>query len=259
MWTKLMRKILFALLLILLTPSLAYSGAVLSGGILSGANIGPSASAACTDANPVGNCTGFLFCQNFQTATTGYDNGPESWTESGTVNPVSTSPALRGTQSAALSDSSEIYYTISDTTDLYAFARYQFADSTPTTGTTIFRATHGAAGLAYVTVATTGKLNCYHGSVNNQASTGLSSTTTYYIWFHVKPNSGATDGEMTVTVSTTPNISEATAALGCSVTAGDDTDAHISRVYFGNGAAGGAGVSVDQLLGKASTIGTVCP
>jgi hypothetical protein len=220
---------------------------------------GDGTSAACTDANPVGNCTGFLFCQNFQTETTGYDNGPESWTESGTVNPVSSSPALRGKQSAALSDSSEIYYTIADTTDLYAFARYQFADATPTSATIIFRATHGTGGLAYVTIATTGKLNCYSGTINNQASSALSPTTTYYIWFHATANSGATDGIMTVTVSTTPNISEATAALGCSVTAGDDADAHISRVYFGNGASGGAGVSVDQLLGKTTAIGTVCP
>lgn len=213
-----------------------------------------AAAASCADTS----CTGFVFCQNFETATTGYDNGPETWTAVGSPDPVSASPALRGTQSCLLENSEEIYFTVSDLTEVYAFARYQFADSTPTGATIIFRGQHGTGGLASVTLATTGKLNCYSGTANNQASTGLSSTTTYYIWIRVKANTGANDGITTVTVSTTTNPADANSALGCSVTTGDDADPHFSRIYFSNGAAGGAGVSVDQLLGKTTEIGAVC-
>jgi hypothetical protein len=208
---------------------------------------------SCADSS----CTGFMFCQNFETATTGWDNS-ETWSTGGTVDPVDTTPTLRGTQSCSIADSSSISHATGGTyTELFTFARYQFADSTPTAAVYIYKNMDGAADFGAVKLLTTGKLICYHGTKTNTAESALSDATTYYVWIHFVKGTG-TDGEMTATVSTTRNPAEATAALGCSVKDGDDADTNIDTVWFGNSAAGGAGVSVDQILVKTSSIGTVC-
>jgi hypothetical protein len=245
------------ILLLILLPTLCFAGALQEKQreVLAKKNGGV---AACTDANPVGNCTGFMFCQNFQTATTGYDNS-ETWTSSGTVDPVSTSPALRGTQSCSFGDASTISIATGGTyTEIYTFARYQFTDATPSAATYIYDNLDGANRFGSIRLGTDGKLICYHGTVNVKASTALSDATKYYIWTYFKASSGAGDGIMTATVSTTRDPSEATAALGCSVTTGDSAEANIDSVRFGNVATSGAGMSIDQILVKTSTIGKVC-
>jgi hypothetical protein len=236
-------KLIILLFLFIATPS--HAGMMMM--------TGDGTSAACADAS----CTGFMFCQNFE--GTGYDNS-ETWTEAGTVDADDTSPALRGKQSCSLADSSSIRHDTGGTyTELYSFARYQFADATPTSNTVIYKQTDGSADFGLLSLqASTGKLICYHGTQFNIASTGLSDATTYYIWIHFKASTGAGDGIMTATVSTTRNPAEATAALGCSVTNGNDADTNIDTVTFINSVAGGAGVSVDQILVKTSSIGTVC-
>jgi hypothetical protein len=213
---------------------------------------GDGTSAACADAS----CTGFMFCQNFE--GTGYDNS-ETWTEAGTVDEDYTTIHLRGSQSCSLANSSSIRHNTGGTyTEIYAFARYQFADATPTASPVIYKNTDGAADFGVLSLNTAGTLKCKHGTQTNTASSALSNATTYYIWIHFKASTGAGDGIMTATVSTTRNIAEATAALGCSVENGDDDDTNIDTVWFGNIADGDAGVIVDQVLVKTSAIGTVC-
>jgi hypothetical protein len=242
------------ILLLILLPTLCFAGlqekqcAVIAQ---------KNANASCADAS----CTGFMFCQNFE--GTGYDNSEtwtyETWTEKGTVDPDSTSPALRGTQSCAIANTSYIKHDTGGTyTELYSFARYQFADATPTVVTYVYRNQDGTADFGAIRLGTSGKLTCFHGTATTTAETALSDATTYYIWIHFKASTGAGDGIMTATVSTTRNPAEATAALGCSVTNGDDADTNIDSVWFGNSADGGAGVSVDQILVKTTAIGTVC-
>jgi hypothetical protein len=241
------------ILLLILLPTLCFAGPLQDKqkSVIEKKNaVAPS----CADTT----CTGFMFCQNFETETTGWDNS-ETWSTTGTVDPINTTPALRGTQSCSISDSSSIYHATGGTyTELYSFARYQFADATPSTAISIYKNLDGAADFGTVKLSTTGNLLCYHGTKHNASSSSLSNATTYYIWIHFKASTGAGDGIMTATVSTTRNIGEATAALGCSVTDGDDTDTNVDNVYFGNSAASGAGVSVDQILVKTSAIGTVC-
>jgi hypothetical protein len=235
-------KLIILLFLILATPS--HAGMMMM--------TGDGTSAACADAS----CTGFMFCQNFE--GTGYDNS-ETWTEAGTVDEDYTTIHLRGSQSCSLADSSSIRHNTGGTyTEIYAFARYQFADATPTVETDIYKNTDGAADFGALSLNTAGKLRCRHGTATNTAASALSDATTYYIWIHFKASTGAGDGIMTATVSTTRNIAEATAALGCSVENGDDADTNIDTVFFANTTAGGAGVTVDQVLVKTSAIGTVC-
>ena len=238
-------------ILLMSWASCAHAG-IMWWGILGGAS-----SAVCTDANPVGNCTGFVLCQNFQTATTGWDNS-ETWSVAGTVDPVSTSPALRGTQSASIANSSSISHALSDLAEFYAFARWQFADVTPSAGTTFFKANHGGSQIGSIILNTNGKLSCGHGVSTNTASTALSNTTMYYIWFHHKSDPAGLAGIMTAEVSTTRDYADVNAALGCSVTNGADTDAHTSLLWLQANVDGGAGISIDQILVKETEIGTVC-
>jgi hypothetical protein len=237
------------ILLLILLPTLCFAGlqekqcAVIAQ---------KNANASCADAS----CTGFMFCQNFE--GTGYDNS-ETWKEAGTVDEDYTTIHLRGSQSCSLANSSSIRHDTGGTyTEIYAFARYQFADATPTVETDIYKNTDGAADFGALSLNTAGKLRCRHGTATNTAASALSDATTYYIWIHFKASTGADDGIMTATVSTTRNIAEATAALGCSVENGDDADTNIDTVFFGNTTAGGAGVIIDQVLVKTSAIGTVC-
>ena len=248
-----MRKTICILILLLL-PTFCFAGALQDKckSVIGKKNT----SVACTDANPVGTCTGFMFCQNFE--GTGYDNS-ETWTEGGTVDEDYTTTVLRGSQSCSLADSSSIRHNTGGTyTEIYAFARYRFADATPTSSTYIYKNLDGSADFGGLKLLTTGRLSCDHGAQSNVSSGSLSSDTTYYIWIHFKASTGAGDGIMSATVSTTRNPAEATAALGCSEEAGDDADTNIDTVYFGSSAAGGAGVIVDQVLVKTSAIGAVC-
>lgn len=237
------------ILLLILLPTLCFAGlqekqcAVIAQ---------KNANASCADAS----CTGFMFCQNFE--GTGYDNS-ETWTEGGTVDEDYTTTVLRGSQSCSIADSSNIRHDTGGTyTEIYAFARYRFADATPTSSTYIYKNLDGAADFGGLKLSTTGQLSCYHGTKSNVSASSLSADTTYYIWIHFKASTGAGDGIMSATVSTTRNIGEATAALGCNTTNGDDADTNIDTVYFGSSAAGGAGVIVDQVLVNTTAIGTVC-
>lgn len=248
-----MRKLLIILFLLtlLLTatpvqPATTVSGRPCPGGVAT----------SCADTS----CTGFLWCQNFETETTGYDNS-ETWSKSGTVDPVYTTAILRGTQSCALADGSSLYRNVTTDGEVYAFGRFQFTDATPTAGTIIFKAMNAASDVGWVTLNTTGKLSCINGTANNTASgDALSNDTTYYIWIRIKAatSAEATDGIVTAEVSTTQNRADIVAALGCSVTAGNDDDTDITSIRYMNSAAGGAGVKIDQLLGKTTAIGDVC-
>jgi hypothetical protein len=241
------------LILILVFAVMSASDARMSGVMLSGTG-STTAAPACADSS----CTGFMFCQNFETATTGFDNS-ETWSTVGTVNLVSTSPVLRGTQSAAVSNSSRITHDTDGTyTEIYTFARYQFADTTGSASAYIYKNTDGVADFGGVKLLSTGSLACQHGTSSNSSANALTSETTYYIWTHFKASTGAGDGIMTATVSTTRDPDDAIANLGCSVTNGNDADTNIDAVFFGNAGDTDTGVSIDQILVSTSPIGMVC-
>jgi hypothetical protein len=245
-----MRKLLIILFLLILALP------VQSATMVSGRPCPGGVTSSCADTS----CTGFLWCQNFETETTGYDRD-ETWSTSGTVDPAATTSPLRGTQSATLADSSTLYRNVTTDGEIYAFGRFSFADSTPTTAIVLFKGVNASSDVGWVSLNSTGKLFCQNGTVSNTASgDALANDTTYYIWIRIKAatSAEATDGIVTAEVSTTRNRADIDATLGCSVTTGNDDDTDITSIRYMNSAAGGAGVKIDQLLGRTTSIGDVC-
>jgi hypothetical protein len=243
--------IILFLLIALLTATPIQSATMVSGRPCPG-----GVTSSCADTS----CTGFLWCQNFETETTGYDRD-ETWSTSGTVDPAATASPLRGSQSATLADSSTLYRNVTTDGEIYAFGRFSFSDATPSTTTQIFKAVNASSDVGWVSLKSTGVLLCQNGTVSNTASgDALANDTTYYIWIRIKAatSAEATDGIVTAEVSTTRNRADINATLGCSVTAGDDDDTDITSIRYMNGSAGGAGVKIDQLLGRTTSIGDVC-
>jgi hypothetical protein len=243
--------ILFLLISLLIPATPIQSATMVSGRPCPG-----GVTSSCADTS----CTGFLWCQNFETETTGYDNS-ETWSTTGTVDPAETTSPLRGTQSATLADSSTLYRNVTTDGEIYAFGRFSFSDATPTAQTILFKGMNASSDVGWVTIQTTGKLLCQNGTVSNTASgDALANDTTYYIWIRIKAatSAEATDGIVTAEVSTTRNRADIVSGYGCSVTTGNDDDTDITSIRYMNSAAGGAGVKIDQLLGRTTSIGDVC-
>jgi hypothetical protein len=206
--------------------------------------------AACADSS----CTGFLVCQNFETATTGYDNS-ETWTETGTVEAAYTTGPLRGSQSCQLSNSSRTYISIGDQTELYVFFRMDMADKTPSLDTIFFSLLDGSADAAKITLLTTGTVSCTHGTKTDTNATPFAAGTNY-IWIHYKGNSGAGDGVLSMHRGSSRIYSEATEI--CSITNGDDASTNSDTFRLTNDDDGGMGPIFDQVLVKTTAIGDVC-
>lgn len=206
--------------------------------------------------NPVGTCTGFLVCQNFETETTGYDNS-ESWTESGTVEAAYTTNPLRGSQSCQVANSSLTRFTQGDQTELYAAFRIRVTDGTPSAQTVFLKFWDGAADAAYIyAIANSGIIQCQHGTKTANISTVLSDGTTYYMWVHYKGNSGDGDGVLNLRIGTTRIYADATE--NCNITNGDDASTNADGFLLQNSAAGGLVPIFDQVLLKTTAIGDLC-
>lgn len=250
--------ILLLVFLLIASPAWGFNRA-----FLSASQIGTS----CADLS----CTGFDPCQNFETATTGYDNS-ETWTDSNCAGGNicdevdTTATVLRGTQELKLfADASAnvgIYHTLgSAASEYYYHFEYKTPNETPASDTVISKIHNGASAVGYVYLTTTGKLLVWDSGFNHSATTtdGLSADTKYHIWVHYKAGSG-TDSVLSVeftSATTYAPLGEGDKFKG--ITTGHDT-ASIDRVYLW------AGVQerteyFDHVLGRigATPIGTVCP
>lgn len=93
----------------------------------------------------------YLINQNFETPTTGYDNGPETWTNNGgTINPANTSSPLVGGQSCTLDSAwNEIVSpSFAGQTDVWLYLRVK-----PTTGDGFTGTGGGGNTLAHIKAA----------------------------------------------------------------------------------------------------------
>jgi hypothetical protein len=174
---------------------------------LSGTGIAPPVT--CVDQS----CSGFLTCQNFETATTGLDNGPETWgtAQVGTGGSVTkndtTATVLRGTQQLKIvagnsgQNSSWARQQPSDNDYLKVHFKYRFSSALPSSSSEIFAIldTAGAPKPSILLNSGTGKL-----SINGTISTtsGLSPDTNYHIWVSSSKGTGA-NAVYTVAFSTT--------------------------------------------------------
>jgi hypothetical protein len=225
-----------------------------------------TSAAACTDANPVGNCTGFLICQNFETTcetpeacTTCNEDNSESWVKTiggdGTIT-VDYGTALRGSQSlqvtAAGSVSSLITETFSAQDTIYGFFRLQVADGRPSSTSQVLGLSYNSTGIGGVSITTAGKLRVYHGTANAESTTTLDdgASGTLYVWFYWTKGTGD-NGTMGIEVNTSRTFG-AWEAEGTTGTATDQVNTvRGTDRYIG-------GVVLDQILIKTTAIGTVC-
>jgi len=221
-----------------------------------------NATAACTDANPVGNCTGFLICQNFEQTVEACDpcteDNSETWDKTlagtGTIT-VDYGTALRGDESLqVLSDGSNaiiIEETFADQGTVYGFFRVKLADGRPTS-TNLVLLQNNSTTIGRISILNTGVFRLYNGTVSVDSTTALDdgATGTIYVWFYwTKATSG--DGTMGIEVNTSRTFGawEATGATGDATL--DMNKITLTDRYIG-------GVVFDQVLLKASAIGTVC-
>jgi len=257
-----MKRLLLILLLLLISTSTAFAGIVMAG-----TQLGALPVASCTDANPVGNCTGFLVCQNFETTAEACDpcteDNSESWdkTLAGTgAITVDYGTALRGSQSLQVVGSGDSYSTIKspeftaqDT--IYGFLRINLADGQPATTNELVHILDGdSAVVGKVSVMTTGVVRVYNGTTYSASTTALpdGATGTYYVWFYWSKDPAANDsGTMGIEV----NNSRTFGAWEDEDTTGTaDTQATSIMIrdrYI-------QGVVADQVLIKTTAIGTVC-
>jgi hypothetical protein len=221
-----------------------------------------TSTAACTDANPVGNCTGFLVCQNFETTAEDCDpcteDNTESWNkflaDTGTIT-VDYGTALRGSQSCQITSdgsvASGIYITFSAQGTVYGFFRVKVNDGRPSS-TNQLMSFIGDGSVGGVFLMTDGKIRVYNGSANAQSTTTLDdgASGTIYVWFYWTKGTGE-DGTMGIEVSTTRTFGawEAEGTTGTATT--DMTSVGLASRYVTDAV-------FDQVLIKTTAIGTVC-
>jgi hypothetical protein len=175
-----MKRLLLALL-ILLTASPVWAQeqvAKMNVGIVGGGvPVAAGGCGKCTVADPTG--AGLLVCEQFETATTGYDGG--TWVpfeNGGSISPVDTTVTiLRGTQQLKLlgtgSNNTNVSHDITESSTVWAHITYRPTDATPATAHAMiaFYPTvaneYGCTGTAvsYLHFRTDGAMRGYHGTV----------------------------------------------------------------------------------------------
>ena len=219
--------------------------------------------AGCTDANPVGTCTGFLICQNFETATTGYDNS-ESWTEApgsgGVIEAAdTTATVIRGAQQLSIASGTASSYTRmnwgSTIQEFWLFMRVKVVtelnDDIPMAY--VRNASESAIATLYARNNGTSMYFKWESGANGcNTATNLAEGTVYYLWLHVK-----NDGVYDMYVGTTETKP---GAATCSGINGDTTGNYrILDLRSQHDGVAAITVMFDQVLVDNAIIGSVCP
>ena len=154
----------------------------------------------------------YLINQNFETVTTGYDNG-ETWAEfetdgTVTIDPAYTTTVLAGTQSCYLA--SPGYQTASITspsftsTDTISHKFIYYVEEFPSSAITIVQYTDGSTTGCLLEQRVDGALAIQHGTIKYYGNTGdIIISTKYYIWVDINNSSGSDDGTLDVFISIT--------------------------------------------------------
>ena len=232
---------------------------------MAGTQLGALPVASCTDANPVGNCTGFLVCQNFETTAEACDpcteDNSETWDKiiggTGTIT-VDYGTSLRGDESLQIvadgTNGSLIAETFTAQDTIYGFFRLKVADGRPATTTEVFGIANGSTDVGGVALLATGKFRMYNGTAYVESTTTLDdgASGTVYVWFYWTKDPATNDsGTMGIEVNTSRTFG-AWEAEGTTGTADDQVNTVQAKDRYI------AGVVLDQILIKSTAIGTVC-
>lgn len=193
----------------------------------------------------------YLVNQNFETPTTGYDNG-ETWASGGgTVDPAYTGTVILGTQSLRLSGtpSSETHTTFTAQTSLSCFGRLRIL-SMPVTNGIIGLYLQGSSHNTYTKVDNTGAVTFVSGGVTSSASaTTLTTGVNYYWWMDdVASGTGKIDISATSTRPTTDGSGNVHLTGTCDA-------GSVDTIYCYKGTSIPADILFDHVLVSTTSIG----
>lgn len=171
-----------------------------------------------------------LINQGFETPTTGYDNGPESWTTSGTTITPTYTPALVGTQSCRLDGLNIRLNSPTFAAQNELWVKFTLNIHTISAGTvTLFRLIGPASGLGMDRVSGGGLR--MSGSVNGSTTTNTTSLDTqYWVRIHYIKGTGA-NAFFSVEFNTTDSFSGSGNGYGPNTTNGTETE-QITQIRF---------------------------
>lgn len=208
---------------------------------------------------------GYLIFQNFETATTGYDNS-ESWTETvGTGGIVeaadTTSPIMRQCQQLKIyaGNAGQISYTISPTftaqDTAYTHFKLRLATSLPSSNVVMAYLRLSTALKQWVQIQTTGALVVNIGPISATSVATISPDTTYHVWMRYTKSSGANDGIGSVGFST--NTTEPTSGDYFATFTNGTVTTQIDNIRLNSAAQ--ATVYFDQVIVDDATIVPLAP
>lgn len=208
-------------------------------------------------------CTGYIVCQNNETATTGWDNS-ESWTTGGNyaIDPDRTSGALRGSQSLQLgledtAGTDTVTKTITAAGELYGHFMFRMLGTAKIEGGTAYMLSlkdasnnqmYGLDPETYSTVYEAIGASIGGGDFNDAGTTILVNTT-YHCWFYWKKGTGTAEGKLKITTGTT----RGTWGVEKTGTAAND----VTQIVFTNVGNPNAAYLIDQILLSATEFTTV--
>lgn len=203
----------------------------------------------------------YLVNQNFETPTTGYDNG-ETWVEGGSGFTPNHTPAIVGSQSFRIAQSgaagsSYIAFTATGKVHWYLRARF---DVFPTGSNTFIqiRNSSGTALMSYIARASDGFISVSPagGTANASNTTAMTTGVDYHFWGTYTPGTGANaEGEFGFSTDGTKPTFAASGNRVCKATNGTaTTDA--GRLYIGSTAGITQTIVFDKILVSSSDIGS---
>ena len=216
---------------------------------------------ACTE-----NCALYTTCQNFETATTGYDNGPEAWTEGGTgsVDHAYTGVILRGTQSwrvYGVAGWKYAYKAITATDEIYIHWLFDPATLPATNNSYIVELDNGTTTecgliIEYSTEALRAEVDGTHYAITTGT---LTAGTAEHIWEHYKKASVSPGSDGICSVGFGTGLTEVTAGNNFAAVTNHTVTAQINRVYIEKSGTATPDLIFDQVLTSPTEITSVCP
>ena len=200
-----------------------------------------SNTATVAKATPPAGGASYLVNQNFETATTGYDNS-ESWTEAGTgtVEAANTATVIVGSQSLRVNLSAQTGTTYASFTAQAAlYTKFRFQVASTNGGNQVFATIRdGATVLATYTMAGGSRVlrATAAGGANGTSTSAVPLDTPLYVWLEYEAGPGTLSVARIgwATTDTKPSMASTDAKTGVSTSTSAPAGTSANRLYLGN-------------------------
>lgn len=183
----------------------------------------------------------FLTNQNFETPTTGYDNG-ETWVEAGggTIEPANTTTVIVGSQSLQILLAGQMGSTYHEfTSHSSIFCQFRFRVASTNSGNQVFATIRdGATVLAMFTMAGASRVlrATAAGGANGTSSDAVPLNTDLYVWIEYEAGPGTLSVARIgwATTDSKPSLASTGAKTGVSTSTSAPAGTSANRLYLGN-------------------------